>query len=208
MTTYLGLDLLDLLPHREDDPSPASQWGLDRFDPLTGKLVVDAVTAAARVGRPGVWYVRDRTALQTMRDFVTARGGRRVPFWLPTWQNDLPLVQSASSSAGTLVVRETGYARFTFGAETFARRYLAILTAGGAVVTPKKIVAATDNEDGTETLTVDGTLGVDVTPASTMLSFLTYVRLADDEVVFRHLSQNLAVVLLPTIEIPTETPTF
>ena len=70
----------------------------------------------------------------------------------------------------------------------------------------RKVLAAVNNGDGTETLTIDSILGVSPARDQTILSYLTLRRLHDDENEIMWRTAGVAECTLRTVEIPTEVP--
>jgi hypothetical protein len=69
-----------------------------------------------------------------------------------------------------------------------------------------KITAAIDNGNGTETLTLGALTGKAFAAATTMVSFLTLVRLDADRVSIKWDSTDHAESLLSLQEVPREVP--
>jgi hypothetical protein len=132
--------------------------------------------------------------------WLSYRRGQYAPFWMPTWRRDFRLAVSAGAADTDLIVRDTGYTDSGFASE--ARRHVAVIVAGGGAITiyPRRIEASVDNGDGTETLTLDAALGVDIDRAA-VLSFLVLARLADDTAVLHWHHPQLAVAEVRVVEV-------
>lgn len=111
--------------------------------------------------------------------WLAFRRGRYAPFWMPTWRRDFRLTSSAGASDTDLIVSATGYTDAGFLTES--RRHLAVIVPGGGAFTvyPRRITNSVDNGNGTETLTIESSLGVAI-DRHAVLSLLVLVRLADD----------------------------
>jgi hypothetical protein len=69
-----------------------------------------------------------------------------------------------------------------------------------------KVTGAIDNGDGTENLTLSALTGKAFPAATTMVSFLTLVRLEADRVSIKWDSTDHAESLLSLVEVPREVP--
>lgn len=114
--------------------------------------------------------------------FLWRRAGRRVPFWLPTQENDFDLV---SIGFNNVTVRECGYSTWVYpkrGHVAFiVFRPTNVYEVGRQIY--RKIEYATDNGDGTETL--GAAIASDFSAGDVdkvMLSLLRYYRLESDAV--------------------------
>jgi hypothetical protein len=173
-TQAYGLDVLTAEPNA-DGQRWASSRIVDRLDNGFGKVAV--------VDRGGVsfqstdfnWFVNGRTEAKAYRDFIDRRAGRLVPFWVPTWREDLTLTQQAASGSQAILVQNCGYTTRMY--PDVSRRYLAIRTPTNGWIY-RKVTSSADT-GATETITLDATHGVTL-PAGTIVSFLTLCRLADD----------------------------
>jgi hypothetical protein len=140
-----------------------------------------------------------------LRAFLLARFGQLVPFWVPTWDQDLVMAIDAPSGSSTITIKSVFYTRFLFPDN--ARRYLALIPTSGAG--PNQYVAITgsvDNGDGTESLTLAAELGADVMAANTMVSFLTFARLDSDELAISWITTEYAEAVVAIQELPREVP--
>lgn len=201
--TYLGFEVLDhVTPGRVDDPAEFRR-SMVMLDTRTGKRMVDDPGGAPAVTRPFLWAAQGRTAVNTLKTFLTARKGRAVPVWVPTYQQDLILAQDGQSSEGSITVKDVNYTNLMF--PNAARRQLVFMTAAGAITTIKKVTGSTRNQaGGTETLSLDAVLGVNLPAATTIVSFLTLCRLATDEAELAWYSTDYVEALLRFTELPRE----
>jgi len=204
VSTYLGLDVLDQLNHNMRE---SIQQSFDRFGSLTvnpgGRKQWDDFAGQPLTARTFEWFASGRAAAASLRAFLIARQGRLVPFWTPTWCADLNMTADAAAAAAAITVTKAGYGQFLFAFK--ARRYLAITSPGGGFLM-RKTTLVVDNGNGTETITLDAGLGVDLLASGTLVSFLTLCRLDEDQSKVRWYGRNLAEATLRFREIPLETP--
>lgn len=202
MTTYEGFDVFEDEPCREirDDDFGRS---MVRLDGGTGRIKYEIRDSEPMIVRPLRWVATSRAEIAALRAFLDARKGRAVPFWMPTWDADLVLAADITPAATNIIIKSCGYTQHLFPHP--ARRRLAIMVSPG-VYAYRKVLAAVNNGDGTETLTIDSILGVSPARDQTILSYLTLRRLHDDENEIMWRTAGVAECTLRTVEIPTEVP--
>ena len=123
--------------------------------------------------------LRSRDELPQFIEWVYRRKGKLNPFWFVERTPSFFLQTDALSTDTTFVVKTGGYTQFAF--QSAARRDIAIKTTAGWKY--RRITGATLNEDGTETITLDSSLGVGLSAATEpMMCFLKFVRLSQDTV--------------------------
>lgn len=205
MPTLAGYDILQVYPNRKDGHEDELEQAQRIFDPGYGHVTANFYSTAPVVGREFDWFISGKQDAKDLRDFFAARKGRIVPFWVPTWQSDMVMTANGSSGSTSINIQAIGYTRFLF--PTIARRYLYILPdTNPSAAIYRKVTAAVDNGNGTETLTLDSALGVTVTAATSLVSFLVLCRLADDKMVIRWDNSITGQAKLRFLEVPNEAP--
>lgn len=203
MATFLGYDLLDqTTPNMRDAIAQAFSRAGDLVGSEVGRKVFDDFIGYAVPVRSFSWLADGRTEVAALQAFLDARKGRIVPFWTPTYCGEVPLYEDKLAAASSLRVPFFGYTRFLFPQPW--RRYLAIVPPGGAYFV-RKVSTATDNGDGTETLTLTAALGVDV-PKGWLVSYLTFCRLEADRTKIRWHGPFKAETIIDFRERPNEAP--
>lgn len=206
MTTYAGYELIAWQP---DWNSPGTERSLAltkvRLDNQTTGFRDDAWDTTPKGERIFRYVIEGRDQVTAFRTQLIALRGRLVPCWIPTWMFDLSLTVDRASGDSSLIIEACDYTRW-YAVADFGRRHLAVILPGNPhTIIPRRVTSAVDNLDGTETLTLNTTLGVAV-PAASVVSFLTLCRLASDDVTVRWLDYAAAEVELPLREIPREAP--
>lgn len=178
-TVYRGLRVMTTKPHEPEVPEDT--WGrvVEVLDNGAAAPVVDDLTRYPDLVRPMRWLVGSRAEVKALRSWVHARAGRAVPFWLPTWREDLEQTQTLAAAGTQLTIRHVEFARFVAGNPI--RRDLMIRHANGATFY-RRVLSAAEINDGEEGLTLDGSLGVLANPGDLQISFLDLVRLDSDTV--------------------------
>lgn len=202
MILYQGYEVLEEEPNRIDGEEVGVERSLALLDNLTGAVASETYAATPLAERPFTWFLEGRAAIADFRGFLDRRLGRLVPCWVPTWQADL--APTAAFSAAGVTVRDAGYTRTLFPHP--ARRHVALITPAGGVI-PRGVVAAAENGDGTETLTLASPPGVLFPASGGLVSLLALCRLASDDVGLTWASVELAEATLRFAEIPREAPT-
>lgn len=203
MTTYKTFDVLEVQPNRADDPERMFRRRLTRLDPGMGK-----VSVMERAGTPTCeldfeWFLDGRGEIGTFKDFLVARRGRAVPFWVPSWRHDIVMAMDATSTDANVIMQETGYTKHQFSKAS--RRQLAFILSDGSMVL-RAVTGSTAPGNGTEVLTLDSAVGVSIPAATTMVAFLHLVRLQSDVVEVKWHHQTLAEASLRFVEVPREIP--
>jgi hypothetical protein len=200
--SYAGFDVLPDEPDRGQDQSLIFERSLHHLHPGTG-----ATAAWDRSGLPIVhrqahrMLLDGREAIDRLRGFLARRRGRLVPFWWPTWQSDLQMSANLTANDPDLVIKEIGYADGPF--LDAARRRLAFIRQSDELYY-REVTAAGPGDPGTEDLTLLEGIPITLSKDRTLVSYLAFLRLADDETKFLWRNCQYAEVTLDTIELPTE----
>lgn len=135
--------------------------------------------------------------------FVTTVRGRWRNVWVPSFQMDLMQASDHAANFSSLTIPFAYYTERHFPYE--ARRHLAFITP--TTITHRRVTAAVDNGDGSETLTLDGVVATAFPLGFGMISFLRLMRLTSDILSIRYDSTFAAQCTLPFVELPNEVPT-
>jgi hypothetical protein len=204
-TQFMGFDVLEIQPNWEKAPLKRSyKRSMVTIDPKVGPIEVIDKGGTALVGQEFPWWLDTHPVVTAFRAFILRRFGQLNPFWIPTWDQDLVLNQDVGAADSGIVIKSEFYSRFFFPAE--ARRFIAFIPMDGSGNVYAKITAAVDNGNGTETLTLGALTGKTFPAATTMVSFLTLVRLEADRVSIKWDSTDHAESLLSLQEVPREVP--
>ena len=205
MTTYLGLDVLETIHNARESEVDTIPASLSVFDPGPGKVAIQARETAARYGRRFQWTCATRAQIAALKAFLETRCGKAVPFWVPTWRQDMSLALEAGSLGNGLTIEPEGYTKFIFESDlTNGRRHLMLKRWDNGSIIYRKITNAVDNGTS-EVLTLDSVLGVTF-PVGSLVSFLTLCRLDTDEVEISYLTDSIAECSLPFVAIPENAP--
>lgn len=176
--TYRGLEVYD----RSNDYSQAISLDQDLrehiFDAEVGLRGRSEIEEFPR-RRYSFRNLMTRSELGEFLEWFHLREGQLTPFWFNERTPAFTLVADVAFNAVTMIVEDVGYTTLINTANP--RQDIAIKIAGTWYY--RRITGAVDNGDGTETLTIDSQLGVDILAATNpLISYLKCVRLAQDSV--------------------------
>jgi hypothetical protein len=204
-TQYKGFDVLEILPNWADAPLRRTyRRSLVTLDPKIGPIEVVDKGGSAVVLHEFPWWLDGHANITKFRAFMLRRFGQQKPFWVPTYDQDLVLANDVLSTDSGMRVKSEFYTRFLFPSP--ARRYVALIPIDGTSPVYRQITASHDNGDGTEGLTFDSLPGRNFSALTTMVSFLTFGRLADDKISIKWATSDHADALVEVQELPRELP--
>jgi hypothetical protein len=134
--------------------------------------------------------LRSEQAVWEWRQFLHYVRGSWGRFYVPTFQNDVPLAEDLPLGEATLTARNTGLKRFLDARAP--RRDVRVVTAAGEVYY-RRILSVVDN-GAVELVTLDqGIPGIGVSPKEkTRVSFMHLSRIDGDVATFTHYRQGRA----------------
>lgn len=201
MTTYLGLSVLEQRSNAVDDPSTHFTRDTDIFDPGNSKQSVVTKALGPNLTTDYLWTCKTKAEIAALKQWFFERRGALVPFWVPTWRQDLIVASDATATDTQITVKQCGYTRYAYPLN--ARRHLAIHFLDGSIIYRK----ATSSEDlgDIEIIHFTGALGKTLS-AGTWVSYLAYCRLASDDLVINYHTDSIAEAKLGIFEVPAEAP--
>ena len=209
-TVYQGYDVLELPTDGSTGQEDQPERRFYLTDAATGKRVVDDPEAVSSGVLTYSWVCTTLAEIADLKTFLDARRGRAIPFWLPTFKHHLTLNGDHNSAHAFIDVKTFGYAA-NMWPSTGARRHLLFRSRAG-VLFYRKATSAVNNQNGTESVYLDATLGQSVTVADWMVGFLRLCRLDEDLTKLEHLrggaggGDRYMRALLRIRELPKEAP--
>jgi hypothetical protein len=185
-----GLPIYRGLPVLEDSPdkSAPAEGAYEREATITDNDNSIDVDDTALLGFPTnvhTWWLKGRAARAAFRSLMYTLAGRWQEIWVPSYDNDLQLVEDAASSASNLTFELSGFQLYA-GVQN--RQDIRIETYAGAIFY-RRILGAAPGSPGTEVLTIDSVLGVALPVASVRrISLMALSRLDADEITIEHLT--------------------
>lgn len=198
---YLGFDVLESAPNAREAQTDTLRRSLAILDPGVGKRAIRARDQASPTPRTYLWTAQGKAQIVALQTWLAARKGQAVPFWLPSFRQDLTLSQDISPSDTIIHIQDIGYAKHMFPG-TNARRHLVFFHSSGWLL--RKVTAASASA-GEEALTLSAQLSLSFAKAG-RLGFLLFCRLATDEPELVYRTDSVAECSLPYVEIPEEAP--
>lgn len=183
VTMYNSMLLLDVRPLANENPGEDFFSNLDIID-FGAATETNSYQDYARITGQRQYLARTRADWQYWKLVLDTLVGSREPFYHSTYRDDLVLASQPSQGGTELVVTdEPNYATRWFNSP--AHKHLRLLTTAGDSY--HEVTSATDNLDGTISLTLNPPL-TDDPDWSTILqiSFLEQVRLGSDIVTVYH----------------------
>lgn len=202
--TFLDTEVLDVMPNRSGPVDDEFDRRMEVLDSGTGLPWIDPLEPAPGVTRTFRWSAFGAGEIHRLLSFLIARRGCAIPFWAPTWQQDLSLAANKNAGAAEILIENCGYTTGQF-ARGLGRRHLAVLTRGGSW-SYYAVTAAADEGDS-ERLTISPPAAGAWTVQGTLISFLRFCRLAEDEVELTCHSPEVFEAAIPYCELTQQTPT-
>lgn len=205
---WQGRDVLTERPSRItplDEKERLRRWTVDtESGVLSSRRVWNNPSRAAAF----TFQLRARSELADLRSLAAHLAGRWRGIWVPSWHHDLALASDVGINASTWLIRSVGFESRYLPDES--RRHLVLSQPSGALIY-RKVLAATDNLDGTETLDVrfdqHGTANGSVIPAGlATVSLLRWMRLDVDSIEITRHAHEYYTVQLPLVELPDDVP--
>lgn len=161
------------------------------IDSITGRVFISGSEPLGEESYQMHVWINSTPQLFAWREFLHYIRGDWGKFYMPSFQNDLPLFQDFTLGGNTFVIPEMGIAAmFTDSGVPYApKRDLRIVTGDGEMYY-RRITDVTDNGNGTETITLDSVVGSGSPDTSaiadTVISWLNLVRMDGDTARFNH----------------------
>lgn len=201
---FKGFDVLETPPNWVNDLKRTYARSTITMDPKIGPITVNDRGGTAIVSHELPWWLDSHAKITELRAFLVRRQGQLVPFWTPTWDQDLVMSGDAIVGSSVINIATVYYTRFFF--PNRSRRFLALIPIGNGAIRYVEVSGSVDNGDGTESLSLTAPLSADVLAATTMISFLTFCRLGSDDLKILWSSTEFAEASVPIQEVPRELP--
>lgn len=159
---WQGYAVLDERPDRAEDIDETWARTLAVLDSLTGIVMTDETSGSPVIRRTYAWLLNGRAAIDKWKKWAAARAGRYAALWLPTFADDLELVQAVGAGDTALRVKNTLSARYVGNHPL--RAAVRIELADGTVL-HRRVTGITELDAATEAIGLDSALGIVVQPA-------------------------------------------
>ncbi len=207
LTQYLGLDLLDIGLDVTDRPADRYGARIEVLGSPFGARFYDFRAPAPRWNRTIRWRTFSRDEALDLKNFLDARKGRLVPFWLPSGEADLtPSYNWGAGGATQGRISKVGYADSVYPLGN-VRRHLRILSRDSAWPGAfyRKVTSAVSFDADEDVIGWDP---LEPVPAGhrPFLSYLRLMRLESDVNRIEWTGTANALCDLPLVELPREYP--
>ena len=192
--TYNSLTICPFAPSWTDpDEDIANSW--KRLDRETGIIEYDVTAVEPERTRSANFIVTGRANIDTFLRFIHAMAGRLTPFWLSANDRGLELAEAASSGAGTVTIKNIGYADDLDGSES--RSFLYFKKTDGTVFY-REVTDAAEVDEDTETLTLDSVLTTDISTATlNRFTWFEKVRFDADDIILNWVEHDCLETSIP-----------
>lgn len=181
---YRGYPVLENSPDDSAQMEASYTRLANVIDNDTGVVEMDDT---ADIGFPlwtHAWFMQGRTQRAFLRGLLYLLKGRQGEIWVPSYQSDLKLAATVAATASTMDVEMTGYTLFLVG--QINRQDIRIELLNGTVFY-RRVTGSTSVDANTERLSIDSTLGQQITPSQVRrISFMSLCRLNADSVDIQH----------------------
>lgn len=140
-----------------------------------------------------LYVLEGQQEIWEFRQFLNTRGGAQVPFYMPSFENNIEIV-----STGT-ILEQIDIANDEYGLQGFDRTNIALFTRSGNWLF-REVTNITTISSTLERLTLDSALSIDSTEIISV-SYMGLKRLMDDGISIEWLANNVARVNLTIQEI-------
>ncbi|WP_414604340.1 hypothetical protein [Stenotrophomonas sp. AR029] len=183
-TSYRGRPVLEQRP--DLDQAQTAEFGrqLVVIDGDIGPVTIDDISGKAWPLQSHAWQTWGRSEQASLRGLLYWLQGRASALWVPSWADDLELVEPSLSTSSGIVVAWAGVARF--GRAQAGRRHLRIELSSGQVLY-RQLTQATELDPQREFLQLDVPHGVALQPGTVrLISWMVLARLSSDTVELSH----------------------
>jgi hypothetical protein len=191
-TTYDGKVLLDDFNYTDGSSSESWARPVVIIDNTSGRVLQSSRTDRSKITSRKRWEPLGLADVWRVRRLLHSFKGSRISFWLPTFNNDLVLVQTIGASATSIRVQDTFYTTYVQSRRPLAD--IRVTLVNGTVYTRRITGSEVDGTD--EVLTLSASLsGSPITVAQVQrIELMMLVRIENDKAKFKHLRAGEAIV--------------
>lgn len=198
-TLYRGYDVLEDRPVLMGSLSESIIREVNTMDNQRAHLVVDPASDMAQQRQAVSWSMSSTQERWHVRQWLHSRKGRQKAFWLPSWNDDLSLIEGIGQTSTAMTVENIGYSLY------YSVKDIMILLKDGTVFY-RRTLGGSEDANGNEIISFDDPLGVIVTPSAIdKISFMSFVRFHSDRIEISHTVGKNADIRVPTIQVQEQT---
>jgi hypothetical protein len=189
-TTWQGYAVLDERPDYSEDQDSTWSRTLEVLDSLTGMTMVDDTTGFPVIRRTYAWALNGRQAIDRWKKWAAARAGRLKALWLPSFMDDIEIIQDIQPSETAVTVRNVLNARYCVDMPN--RAAIRIETMSGQVF-HRRVTGIAEIGADAEQIAMDSSLGV-LVPVSSIrrAMWMGLARLDSDAIEIHYETDSIA----------------
>lgn len=199
---YLGYEILNQTSPSFEGVQKDNFRNISVMDSKTSKKILLDKSRVSYESRSFKWICFSKAEYKVLQEFILRRKGRLVPFWIPTYTNDLSLTSNIPSNATSFNIQPCLYSDHIFLLKN--KKYICFINSLGDIY-PRKIETAINNNEY-ETLSFSVSLGIEINKNRDMVSFLTLARLTDDLTTVNWITRNICECIFNYTELSNEVP--
>lgn len=178
---YRGLPLMLIAPNWVSPLDERNVRNIDVFETDLKARFTVLNSDVPYIVRTHAWFLKGKPRIAQYRGWLFSRKGRVVPFWSPSWKNDMTLAQRIEAGSLSMTIETIGYRNF-YGSRV-GREDIIIFLRNGQHLTRRISSAAAGLTPSTEILVLDQEVASVIEPHMVqMICFLGQHRLDSDEV--------------------------
>lgn len=156
-TTYLGIPVFEERRETSDDPTATFARDTVVIDGDVGLVEIDDFSGFVSGRQTHAWMLYGREERSAHRSLLYWLQGRAEAVWLPTWTDDIELVEPMSDTTEVMVVAWCGISRSL--RQQAGRRHVRIELVGGQVFY-RRVESSAEVDETREQLLIDSALGL------------------------------------------------
>lgn len=191
-TTYSGLDVLTIKPVNSFSQSFIHPYNVLGFLGVeySESLWEDTET---EISGEYNYSTYDNADVRNILDFFDAHKGRLTPFWYPSWNKDIIIIDSSITAGQTTFNTIDNDWADNYGNNSnygeIGQHIIIWLNTSNFVI--RKIVSGTNS-----TITLDEEIGDVSIPSNLYISYLIYSRFDTDNIIIEHVTENISTFKL------------
>ena len=186
VVTYLGIPVFEQRSDESDDPSATYARDLVRIDGDVGLIEVDDFSGLVMGRQSHAWKLFGRSERAAHRSLLYWLQGRAQNVWLPTWTDDVEVLEPLGETSEVLVVAWAGISRSL--RQQPGRRHLRIELTTGQVFY-REVQNSAEIDGDREQLLLDASLGMSVaTHQVRLICWMALVLQESDRIEISHVN--------------------
>ena len=195
---YRGKDVLVDRTVLSGDLDERISRAIDVFDNGSGPMVVDVKNSWVTSRQTISIDTLTRAERWEKRKWLHSRRGKQAAFWLPSWNEDLVVLEDVGAAGAALTVSPIEYPLY------YGVKDIMIQLKSGTRLFARVLSGATD-PDGNEVLSLGAAVGTAFTVSEVdFVCFMSHVRFDTDTIEISHGHAGRAVASIPVTETPEE----